>query len=87
MKAYLNDWIARALASGVEPMMRLARTLRGYATGILNYAFFPISSGKMEGLNHKIKNLLRVAYGYRDERFFELRLFALHESKRVLSGA
>lgn len=87
MERYFWAWIERALTCGVGPMMTLAKTLRGYAEGILNYAFFPISSAKMEGLNLKIKNLLRVAFGYRDERFFELRLLGLHETKRSLSGA
>ncbi|MBS0660777.1 MAG: ISL3 family transposase [Verrucomicrobia bacterium] len=87
MERYFKDWIERALACGVRPMVTLAKTLRGHIEGILNYAFFPISSAKMEGLNLKIKNLLRVAFGYRDERFFELRLLGLHETKRSLSGA
>ena len=50
-------------------MIRLAKTLRGHATGILNYFKHRISTAKLEGINHKIKNLKRRAYGYRDETF------------------
>ena len=32
-----------------------------------------ISTGKVEGINNKIKVLKRAAYGFRDERYFELR--------------
>lgn len=86
MTEYFHAWVQRALDCGLAPLVTLATTLQRYATGILNWAFFPISSGKMEGTNLKIKNLLRVAYGYRDERFFELRLLSLHETKQVLTG-
>ena len=37
-------------------------------------------------INNKIKVLLRQAYGYRDERFFVLRLLGLHECKQRLTG-
>jgi len=52
----------------------------------LNYFHFPISSGKLEGINNKVGCLKRAAYGYRDDAFFVLKLYSLHESKRRLSG-
>ncbi|MBQ3774972.1 MAG: transposase, partial [Ruminobacter sp.] len=30
----------------------------------------PISTGKLEGMNNKIKVAKRIAYGYRDEDYF-----------------
>ena len=38
----------------------------------------PISTGPLEGLNNKIKTLQRQAYGYRDQEFFQLRIYAIH---------
>jgi transposase len=35
----------------------------------------------MEGINNKIGALQRAAYGYRDNQYFILKLFALHEAK------
>ncbi len=32
------------------------------------------------------RELQRQAYGYRDQEFFRLRIFALHETRRVLVG-
>lgn len=64
----------------------LAEALRTHATGILNYREHPISTGKLEGINNKIKTLKRKAYGFRDEAFFILKLYSLHESKAVLTG-
>lgn len=39
----------------------------------------PISNGVVEGINNKIKVLKRIAYGYRDVDYFQLRLYALHD--------
>ena len=40
----------------------------------------------LEGTNNKIKTLQRDAYGFRDQEFFHLRIFALHESRYALVG-
>jgi len=86
MGAFLRNWCAKAFESGVVQMRSLAKTLSAHALGILNYFHFPISSGKLEGINNKIACLKRAAYGYRDDAFFILKLYSLHESKRRLSG-
>ncbi|MBQ6200261.1 MAG: transposase, partial [Prevotella sp.] len=35
-------------------------------------------TAKVEGINNKIKVLKREAYGFRDEQYFKLRLYDLH---------
>src|ERR1035438_7108096 len=40
----------------------------------------------MEGINNKIKTLLRQTYGLRDERYLVLRLLSLHNSRQALLG-
>ncbi len=59
----------------------MANTLQRHRTGILNWYDYPISSGPMEGVNNKIGALQRAAYGYKDQQYFILKLFALHEAK------
>ena len=86
MRKYLEAWCAQAMESGIVQMISLAKTVRMHATGILNYFKHRISTGKLEGINNKIKTLKRKAYGYRDEAFFILKLYSLHESKFKLSG-
>ena len=86
MKRHLESWCKRAEESGIAQLGRLAKTLRLHATGILNFFTHPISTAKLEGLNNKIKTLKRRAYGFRDHAFFMLKLYSLHESKRVLTG-
>lgn len=42
--------------------------------GIITHAKYKISSGKIEGINNKIKTLRRQAYGYPDDEYFFLKL-------------
>jgi len=85
-KRWLRGWCEQAIASGIGQMISLARTMQLHASGILNYFLYPISTGPLEGINNKIKVLKRKAYGSRDETFFILKLFSLHESKSVFTG-
>ena len=73
------DWVKQARESKVPQLMKMADTIMDYRTGILAWYDCPISTGKVEGINNKIKVMKRVAYGFRDERYFELRLYALHD--------
>ncbi len=77
----LTDWVKQARESKVTQLMKMASTLMAYRTGILAWYDCHISTGKAEGINNKIKVLKRNAYGFRDERYFELRLFALHDCR------
>jgi hypothetical protein len=38
----------------------------------------------MEGINNKIKTMLRKTYGLRDELFLKLKLYSLHHSRLEL---
>jgi len=82
----LQDWIARAQASGVKMLQNFAKTLAGHRSGILAYYDYRISTGPLEGTNTKIKLLQRKAYGFRDMQFFRLKIMALHESRIDLVG-
>lgn len=75
----LLDWVNQARESKVPQLMKMAFTVMAYRTGILAWYDCHISTGKVEGINNKIKVLKRTAYGFRDEQYFELRLFALHD--------
>jgi len=86
MAAFLNDWCDKAGHSGIGQMLKMAKTLRTHASGILAYADHPITSGRLEGINNKIKTLTKRSYGFHDENFFILKLLSLHHSKYKLLG-
>jgi transposase len=83
---FLKDWCARARASGIRVLKTMANTLEGHRTGILNWYNYRISTGPLEGTNNKIKTLKRQAYGFRDQEYFKLKLYALHLAKFELIG-
>ncbi|MGE0434508.1 MAG: ISL3 family transposase [Planctomycetota bacterium] len=83
---FLDEWVRDATATGIRVLQVFARTLQIHRRGLLDWYDEPISTGPLEGINHKIKNLKRQAYGYRDLAFFRLRIFALHEARYALVG-
>jgi transposase len=85
-ECFVSNWIDEALSLRNQYMTTLARILRRRLPGILAWYDHPFSTGPLEGLNNKIKVMKGVAYGYRDARFFMLRLLFLHETKLRLSG-
>lgn len=86
MEAFLKDWCNKAGQTDIGQMHKMAKTLRTHASGILAYADYPITSGKLEGINNKIKTLTKRSYGFHDENFFILKLLSLHHSKYKLLG-
>lgn len=85
-RKYLKSWIRRARASGIRILRQLADTLETHTKGLLNWYIYPISTAPLEGMNNKIKTMQRQHYGLRDKKFFELKIFALHECRYALVG-
>jgi transposase len=85
-RALLMDWITYAESTGIRVLHQFARVLQLYASGILAYYDYPISTGPLEGLNNKIKTMKRQSYGFRDPEFFKLKIYAIHECKYALVG-
>jgi transposase len=82
----LADWIKRAERSGIKMLMKFARTIATFQSGILAYYDYRISSASLEGTNNKIKTMKRMAYGFRDMEFFKLKIMAIPESRYALVG-
>jgi transposase len=82
----LRAWIRTAEASGIRMLRQFAETLTQYRRGILAYYDCRISTGPLEGTNNKIKTMQRQAYGFRDQEFFKLKIYALHRTKYALVG-
>jgi transposase len=74
---FLDFWCHQTMRSRIEPMKKIARTLRAHRTLLLNYfkARKKFSSGVVEGLNNKAKVTMRRSYGFRTFRVLELALY------------
>ena len=67
----------QTMRSRIEPMKKIARTLRAHRPLLLNYfkARKEFSSGAVEGLNGKAKVTIRKSYGFRTFPILELALY------------
>ena len=77
----LSDWVEQAKESKIPQLMKMATTMLIHKSGILAWYDCHISTAKVEGINNKIKVMKRNAYGFRDEEYFNLRLYALHDCR------
>jgi transposase len=83
---FLTGWYLRAMDSGIRVMQQMAKTLLFHAEGLLAWYDYPISTGPLEGTNNKIKTMQRQSYGFRDQEFFKLKIYGIHETKYALVG-
>ena len=74
---FLDAWCTRAMRSKIEPMKKIARSLRDKRELILNWfrAEGTISSGIVEGFNNKLKLVTRKSYGFRTQKAYEIALY------------
>jgi transposase len=67
-RLFLQEWIAMVLASGIEPMAKVAQTLQAHTEGVLRWFRSGLSNGFLEGLNSLVKAAKAKARGYRNVR-------------------
>lgn len=77
----LDEWVKMAKDTGQKILNDMAETIENAKDGILAYYTCHLSTGKVEGINNKIKVMKRDAYGFRDDIYFVLRLYALHDCR------
>jgi hypothetical protein len=70
--AFLREWAAKATASGIRQLQAMAKTLLRQPKGILSFYHTGLTSGKIKGINRKIRGLLASAFGFRDDDFLKL---------------
>ena len=65
-------WFQAAKESNIAPLVRFAELKESRLPGLIAHAIHPVSTGKLEGFNNRIKVAKRIGYGYRDDNFFFL---------------
>lgn len=73
---FWRHWYARAMDSGIGPLVTFAKRLEPYLHGILAHCRYPLHTGIIEGINNRIKVIKRMAYGFRDQEYFFLKIRA-----------
>jgi len=74
---FLDEWCSRVMRSRLEPLKKVARSLRTHHELLLNWfrAKGTISAGVIEGFNNKAKLTMRKSYGFREFETIELALY------------
>lgn len=73
-RKFIKNWyqsIPNIIKSYFEPFYNM---IMRYLDGVLAYLEYRYTNAVAEGLNNKIKVLKRMAYGYRNEQYFQLKI-------------
>lgn len=73
-RRFWDQWYSRATSSGIAPLQRFAERLQSYLHGILAHCRWPLGTNLIEGINNKIKVIKRMAYGFRHDAYFFLKI-------------
>jgi transposase len=71
-----TQWYGWAIRSRLPALVTFARRLKAKLPGILAHCRYPLHTGVLEGINNKIKVIKRMAYGFRDDAYFFLKIRA-----------
>ena len=74
MAQAIIDIIDICKATENKHLLWFGRLLENHFEGIIAHATYKISSGKIEGINRKIKTLRAQGYGYPDDEYFFLKI-------------
>jgi transposase len=72
---FFKDWYGWAVRSRLEPVKKVAATLKRHLDGVLRFVKHPITNGVAEGLNSKIMSIKRKAGGFRNPANFTTAIY------------
>ena len=73
-KKFFQAWVDQLKWSRLKPYHRFVQMLEKHLDGVLAYCDRPVSLGFIESANGKARNVIRVAYGYRDKEYMKLKI-------------
>ena len=73
-RAWWHQWYRMAINSNIDALIKFARNLSVHVEGLLAHTRYRLNTGVLEGMNNKIKVIKRVAFGFRDDEYFFLRI-------------
>jgi transposase len=73
-RRFWEDWYKRAIRSRIGPLKDFARRLKERIGGVLAHCRHQLHTSLLEGINNKIKVIKRMAYGFRDDDYFFLKI-------------
>lgn len=81
----VNRWVETVMITTLDPVKKFARLIKRHFQKILNYFEHPIASGLAEGLNNLIATVNKKAYGYRNMKYFNLKILQQNQKYQLLT--
>jgi len=74
-RSFFQKWYRSVIHTKLEPMKKLARTLKQRLANIVTFCTHGVTNGVAEGINSKIMSIKRRAGGYRNRENFKKAIF------------
>ena len=71
---FFRHWVEQLKWSRLKPYFQFAEMIETHLDGILNYCDKRVSLGFIESANLKARNVIRMAYGFRDKEYMKLKI-------------
>ena len=81
-RRFWDQWYVRAVRSRLQPLRQFALKLKPYLAGIIAHCRWRLHTSLLEGINNTIKVIKRMAYGFRDDEYFFLKIRAAFPGNR-----
>lgn len=72
---YFHDWYRSVIHTKLEPMKKVARTIKQRIANVVSYCTHGITNAVAEGINSKIQAIKRRVGGYRNKNNFKKAVF------------
>jgi transposase len=72
---YFSTWYRRVIHTNLEPMKKVARTIKDRLQNVVSYCTHGITNAVAEGINSKIMSIKRRVGGYRNRENFKTAIF------------
>src|SRR6056297_771271 len=73
-KRFFERWYAWAIRSRLDPVKKVAATLKRHLDGLLNYFDYRVTNAMAEGFNSRIQSIKSAARGFRRFENYRLRI-------------
>lgn len=70
------------MSSRIRPLCQFSPRLKPYLPGSLAHTCWPLGTNLVGGLNNRIKVIKRMAYGFRGDHYFFLKIRAAFPGNR-----
>jgi transposase len=71
---FFRHWVEQLKWSRLKPYYKFAEMIENHLDGMLNHCDKKVSLGFVESANLKARNVIRMAYGYRDKEYMKLKI-------------